>query len=251
VNVVTRSGRTHEVRRLRDLVRTAVLRAEFPGGALPSEGELMAAHGVTRGTVREALALLRAEGLIQRTQGVGTHSVSTAVDSLLDEAHGVASPAQDSIFNRRMRPRVLDCAVIPAPQTVARHLAVEPGVPCLRLEYVALLADEPYGLATNYVLYPEAAALPDTPFVSDWYALLADAGVLLGESEFVVGCVLADRVTAPVLGVAEGAPLMALEQTISDPAGRPFDFAYVYSRADRSRFVSRASRRPITEEDPS
>jgi GntR family transcriptional regulator len=78
--------------------------------------------------------------------------------------------------------------------------------------------------------------------VSDWYALLADAGIVLGDSEFVVGCVLADRVTAPVLDIREGAPLMVLEQTIRDPAGRVFDFAIVYSRADRSRFVSRASR---------
>jgi GntR family transcriptional regulator len=245
VNVVvqgSRRDRAHEVRRLRDLLRTSVLRDDYPDGHLPSESQLMAAHGATRGTVREVLSLLRTEGLIERTQGVGTHVVSSSVTTLLDEAHGAANPTQDSIFNRRMRPRILGCATVAAPRIVARQLLVAPGTPCLRLDYVALLGDEPHGMATNYVLFPEAERLRRTPFVSDWYALLADAGIVLGDSEFVVGCVLADRVTAPVLDIREGAPLMVLEQTIRDPAGRVFDFAIVYSRADRSRFVSRASR---------
>ncbi|HEX3784753.1 MAG TPA: GntR family transcriptional regulator [Pseudonocardiaceae bacterium] len=234
--------RTHEIRRLRDLLRISVLCDDYPDGHLPSESDLMATHGATRGTVREVLSLLRTEGLIERTQGIGTHVVTSSVTTLLEEAHGAASPTQDSIFNRRMRPRILGCVTVPAPRIVARQLLVAPGTPCLRLDYVALLGDEPHGMATNYVLFPEAERLRRTPFVSDWYALLADAGLVLGESEFVVGCVLADRITAPVLDIREGAPLMVLEQTIRDPTGRVFDFAIVYSRADRSRFISRAAR---------
>lgn len=45
-----------------------------PGSLLPSESTLMAEFAVARGTVREALALLRAEGLVMTEVGRGTYA---------------------------------------------------------------------------------------------------------------------------------------------------------------------------------
>jgi GntR family transcriptional regulator len=241
---VSPQQRVHEVRRLRDMLRAAVQGGRYDDGQLPSEAELMASHRATRATVRQALALLRAEGLIERTQGIGTHAVLHPVSTELPEAHGVISPGRDSMFNRRMRPRVLDRSVVPAPATVADRLGVARATQCLRLEYVALHEEEPVALATNYVLFPQAERLRHTPFVSDWYALLADAGVELSESEFVFGCELADELLASVLGIREGAPLIAMEQIIYDRHGRPFDLAFIHTCGERFRFVSRALRHP-------
>lgn len=42
-----------------------------PGARLPTEVEMMAAFGVSRTVVREAVAALRAEGLVETRQGVG------------------------------------------------------------------------------------------------------------------------------------------------------------------------------------
>src|SRR5205823_8824448 len=42
-----------------------------PGSQLPTEQELIAATGVSRTVVREAVAALRAEGLVITRQGVG------------------------------------------------------------------------------------------------------------------------------------------------------------------------------------
>lgn len=46
---------------------------------LPNEEQLAAAHGVARGTIREALQVLAAEGLIERARGRGTVSVPTGI----------------------------------------------------------------------------------------------------------------------------------------------------------------------------
>jgi GntR family transcriptional regulator len=219
----------------------------FFAGQLPSEQELMTSHGVPRSVVRAALTMLRAEGLIERTQGVGTHVVAGTVNTPITEAHGVITPTLDSVFNHRMRPHVLDCSVIPLPEIVSQCLGVPTATSCLRLEYVALLESEPTALATNYVLFPEAQRMRDTRFESDWYALLADAGIELGRSQFAIGGAVADPLTAPLLGVRQGSPLISMEQVIADPCGRLFDFALIYTRADRFRFVSRACR---TEESP-
>lgn len=242
------ANRAADVRRLRDLLRSAVQRGRFPDGLLPAEADLMAAHHVSRATVREALALLRAEGLIERTQGVGTHAVARPVNTGMTEAHGAASPSPASLLNRRTRPRVLDRSVVPLPEVAAERLGVAAGTPGLRLEYVALHEEEPLWLATNYALFPEAEKLRDCPFVTDWYALLADAGVEFGSSEFVIGAETADPLTAAVLGVPPGAAVLAVEQTFADPSGRPFDLAFVHTRADRFRFVSRGTRIPSLEE---
>ncbi|MFY9513208.1 MAG: histidine utilization repressor [Rubrivivax sp.] len=43
-----------------------------PGALMPSEAELVAQFGVSRMTVHRALRELQAEGLVQRSQGVGT-----------------------------------------------------------------------------------------------------------------------------------------------------------------------------------
>jgi GntR family histidine utilization transcriptional repressor len=55
-----------------------------PGALMPSEAELVALFGVSRMTVNRALRELQAEGLVQRSQGVGTfaaplHPVSSTL----------------------------------------------------------------------------------------------------------------------------------------------------------------------------
>ncbi|WP_331534142.1 GntR family transcriptional regulator [Pseudonocardia sp.] len=235
------SPRDHEVRRLHDLIRAAVLGGGYSGGQLPSETELMASHSATRATVRTALTMLRAERLIERTQGVGTHAVVAPRRTQLEEALGVLRTPDSHLFDPATRPMVLDRSTIPAPPTLADWLRVPPGTPCLRLEYLACFDEEPISVATNYVLYPEAEQLLRTPFRTDWYTLLQDAGVVLGESEFVLDSVLADPTSAALLGIGEGTPLLAMDQTIRDRAGRVFNVAFIRLRTNRFRFVSRAS----------
>jgi GntR family transcriptional regulator len=238
-------ARVHDVRRLRDLLRFAVLSGGYPDGQLPSESELMAVHAASRATVREALAQLRADGLIERTQGIGTHVVTSTVSARMAEVHGVVGSGPAAMLGTgRMRPRLLDRTVLPVPPTIARRLGVPPGTPGLRVDYVSLLDEAPVGVATNYVLFPQAGLLLDCPFRSDWYAFMAEAGVEFSTSEFVIGCELTDTALATELGVPEGTPVISMEQTISDLGGRPFDLAFIYMLGRRFRIVSRALRHP-------
>ncbi len=48
---------------------------------LPNEDELAIRHGVSRGTIRQALRLLAEEGLIERSHGRGTVTIPTGVDT--------------------------------------------------------------------------------------------------------------------------------------------------------------------------
>jgi GntR family transcriptional regulator, transcriptional repressor for pyruvate dehydrogenase complex len=63
------------VKRIADAVRGGWLE---PGARLPTEKELMAAFGVSRTVVREAVAALRAEGLVTTRQGSGAYVAADA-----------------------------------------------------------------------------------------------------------------------------------------------------------------------------
>jgi len=59
--------------RIKQHLKDELSRGRWPPGApMPSDAELVAQFGVSRMTVTRALNELRAEGLIERVQGVGT-----------------------------------------------------------------------------------------------------------------------------------------------------------------------------------
>jgi DNA-binding FadR family transcriptional regulator len=58
--------------RLADTLRKSIVAGQFPPGSkLPSEAQLTDAHGVSRTVVREAIAALRADRLVEARQGAG------------------------------------------------------------------------------------------------------------------------------------------------------------------------------------
>src|SRR5579859_1091595 len=74
-----------------DRLRRAVAAGAYPvGSQLPPEPALSAALGVSRTTLRDALARLEREGLIRRRQRLGTTVLRPPVlHNSLDENYGV------------------------------------------------------------------------------------------------------------------------------------------------------------------
>lgn len=69
---------------LRELIREGALK---PGAMVPSELTLVEQHGVARGTVRSALALLVDEGLIEVVPGQGRRVAGGPTDSVPGTAY--------------------------------------------------------------------------------------------------------------------------------------------------------------------
>jgi DNA-binding FadR family transcriptional regulator len=62
-----------------------------PGSQLPTEQEMIAATGVSRTVVREAVAALRAEGLVMTRQGVGAFVAAHARRPFRIDVHALSS----------------------------------------------------------------------------------------------------------------------------------------------------------------
>ena len=232
-----RDGRRHPARWLRDQLRAEVMRGGFAGGLLPSEVQLMTTYAAPRAVVREALDLLRRDGLVERIQGTGTLAVAQRHAARLIEMHGVE--ARETTF-AGMSPRVLAVEVVPMPRAVARHLDEEPGTGCLLYEYIGYLYGQTLGVYTNYLRFPEAERVMAAPFTSDWYSLLRAADVAIGETDFLIEILPADEPVAALLDMPVGRPLFGMSQVIRDEAGRPYDYAVLRSRGDRISLMSRA-----------
>ncbi|MDL2407049.1 FadR/GntR family transcriptional regulator [Rhizobium calliandrae] len=72
------------VARLSDTLRRAIETGQFPPGSkLPSESQLTEAHGVSRTVVREAIAALRSDRLVEAQQGAGVFVLDQPTSSVL------------------------------------------------------------------------------------------------------------------------------------------------------------------------
>jgi GntR family transcriptional regulator len=72
-------GREPVYLQLAGILRAGIVDGTYqPGRRVPSEPELVAAHGVARDTARKALRVLRDEGLVEVVRGRGTFVVEAA-----------------------------------------------------------------------------------------------------------------------------------------------------------------------------
>lgn len=235
--------RADEARRIRDLLRVEVVHGALDERLLP-EDRLMAKFGVSRAVVRDALDLLRSEGLVERIQGVGTRVSNTRTQLDLAEYHGAVKPQRGSVLDGRLSAQIRDWGVLRLPDIATKALGLAPGYPGLRVDYVGWCDHEPFVIATNYVRMPEALNLERERFQTDWYRLLDESGITLTGSTLLMEASLADTHDAALLKVSPGAPVLLYEQVIFGKDEVPFNFALVRARGDRSVMFSKASRPP-------
>lgn len=92
--------------RLYDLLRKDIATGVYPiGKCLPSENELVAAHGVARSTVRLALAKLEREGMIEKRKGMGSIIKSPRKSLGLLSFHGFSQSM--ALLNQTVQTEVL------------------------------------------------------------------------------------------------------------------------------------------------
>ncbi|MEU3013728.1 GntR family transcriptional regulator [Nocardia asteroides NBRC 15531] len=226
-----RGHRADRARRVADILRHQIL-AGAVEGALPGEQELAAEHGTSRNTVREALALLRDEGLIDRAPKVGTRVAARKYDHGLDALLGLQETLKQ---HGTVRNEVRAATHITAPPAVARRLGLAPGDQVVYIERLRFLADLPLSLDLTYLAPDVGAAVLAADLAStDVFVLLEQVtGQSLGEADLALEAVAADPHTATTLDTPAGAPLLMLERLTHLDDGRPVDLEYIRMRGDR------------------
>lgn len=198
-----------------------------PSGRLPSEEELRARFGVSRVTVRLALADLERDGLIDRRKGKGTFTSGKQVRHALDTLRSFHESLKLQGFRAEMRL----IRAIADPNGDAAELG-------FRVERLHLADGKPIAVGVS--------RLPSSLQDLDWltlaerplYAVFQEAlGVTLQKAEFAVGLGVAEPEVADLLEVPVGQPLLTLERSSFDLDGRCVDRSTFHIRPERYQFT--------------
>lgn len=202
------------------------------GELLPSEPTLVRQYGVSRTTVRKALARLASEGSIVRRRGSGTFARGGLEKS--SSARKVTARVLDDLrgLDASTRSTLLDFEIVTTPEFLL-HEWPEFGMTALLIRRLRTVDDEAVVLATIYV--PERLASLITPrrVHSDSVLVALDKlGHRAATAEQQTSAVAADPSAARHLKCPVGAALLNVRKLTRDAQGRILDYTNFVYRPD-------------------
>ena len=238
-------------RQIADDLREQIKTGGFaPGAQLPSERVLSQRYEVAPQTVRQALALLKNEGLVLGQAGRGVFvrtsppliRLGTERFSRSRRAAGKsAQQAEAEAMGRSFRQEILELAEVPAPAHIAGHLGVAEGDPVFRRYRREYVSDEPNQVAASYYR-PEVVAGTAITEISTGpggsYARLEEKGFTLTDfyEEFAARMPTPEEVR--LLWLLPGTPVMTVLR-IAYTAEGPVEVFESVANADMIVFTSR------------
>lgn len=222
---------------LRDRIKRGLLEA---GSALPTEENLCSQFGVSRITVRRALADLQSEGLVERRHGLGTFvrgdSAPPVPQATLSFIDTLRKHAEETDV------RVIEVERLAPPPDIARLLELAPAEPAVHAVRLRLIDAEPVMITQAWV--PErlgrritAASLARRPL----YQILMAQGVRFGRVVQEISAQAADPSHAALLGVPVGSPLLKVVRLIHDTNQRPVQHLVALTPPERGRVLMEIS----------
>lgn len=210
----------------------AKVRSMKPHERIPSEPDLAAHYGVSRGTVKQALDELVHEGILYRLPKRGTFVAPPRIWRSFTE---LPSHSED-IRRRGFTPSadVLHFGVERADRDVARHLKVGLGAPVWRIERLRRADGEPVLLSTSYLpvnLFPELTREDVEDSLYEALARRYDMRPVWAHDVYTA--VNAHRYEALVLEVPLGTALLLNERVGFLADNTPVEYALSYIRGDR------------------
>ena len=217
---------------LQTQLRAYIVDGRLPSGAaLPSERTLADRLGLSRMTIRRALAALVAEELLEQRHGSGTFVRADRVRQSVDRVLGFSDEMRR--LGKTSGARLVSFASIKADANVAMNLQTDVGRVVTRITRVRTANDRPLALQTAYLpprFHP--FRIEDLVNLGSLYAVLRrNYGVIPKSARQTV---LARMPTVHEIDLLElddpVPPVLSLERTTVDAAGLPIE--YVQSAYD-------------------
>ena len=242
-------GESPKYREIADELRRRIDEGEFPaGGRLPTERALIAAYApVAQGTIRQALAALRDEGIVEARVGSGVYVrtwrpiVRNALKRLSAEQWGEGKSIWDvDIDERELRPDGVEIEQLPAPSDVARSLNIDEAELVWRRSRRYLVDEVPVLRSTSYIPDDLARGTAITQINTGpggIYARLADAGHGPDRFREDVRCRMPSSAEADDLRLAGSTPVAEIVRYAYDAAERVVEVNRMI--LDASRYLLR------------
>ncbi|MGI9361744.1 MAG: UTRA domain-containing protein [Parasphingorhabdus sp.] len=204
------------------------------GARLPSERQLQASTGAARGTIREALFQLEAEGLIYRRDRSGWYVSPPPIT--YDPRRWAGFMTYTTEQGRTPATETLSKESVSATTAVADVFRVAPGTPLHIIKRRRLIDDRPV-LLEQIIVNPEFA--PDLLIYSLdcslTQILTTDFNVVVARNRVDMRPCALVKDAADALEVKSGTPGLLLIRTSFDPGGRVVEYDQEYWRHDAIR----------------
>ncbi len=225
------------------------LRREYAdGGRLPGEVDLAARMGVSRGTVRQALAILQHEGLISRRQGAGTFANPhvLGIPARIDFAYEFSELIRACGYEAEVE--TLEQCRTTATATAASALHIELEAPVLRLRKLYRASGLPAIYEEDLVPMAVIGQAYDPVELERpvWHFLERRCNRRMKYVLSDVECGLAEGELAQLLGVASGSPVLQFFETSYDARNEPLVLSRIYFRQPLIRFQALRKVTPVT-----
>lgn len=208
-----------------------------PNDEIPSEGELEEMLNISRITVRKAIDVLVAEGLLVKARGKRTCVAPAKIEQRLSLISGFSATVSKAGLMPETRAIEITRERLPGYyDTILRGVPYPRDV--IRIKRIRTADGNPISLITSFIPEEMVPGLLDSSLISDslFQTLSVRYGIILNKAVQLIEAVPASDEVARLLGVARGAPLLALKQLTYDQEGRVVELADVLSRADRYRY---------------
>jgi GntR family transcriptional regulator len=218
---------------LRSYIASGVL---APGEKLPSEISISEQIGISRMTVRQAIASLVREGLLEVRQGLGTFVAQPKF--LYDATRLFGFSEEMERLGIRVTSRILQQGIVSPPSGVMKALCLSPEEQAFHVMRVRFADEQPLLIETNYVPVRLCPGIEryDFEHSSLYHCLQVDYGIRLAYARHTLEAVAATAEEANLLGVAAGSPLMLNRGVTFSDEEKPVEYFKVLYRGDRFRF---------------
>jgi GntR family transcriptional regulator len=221
-----------------------------PGQRLGSERSLAMDLGVSRSSLRQALAMLEQEGAVRRLigRGGGTFVSHQKIDR--DLTHIRSVPELLSAQGITAGTRILSTGMAPAAGATAEALEIEQGQLVYSIVRIRLADGAPISLEHAWLPVSLFPGLLDLQLGGSLYGLLAEHfSVKPRETTERIEIARASADDASVLGIARDDPVLSIIRVTQGADGTPFEHSHDLFRADRTRIVVHTAE-PGSDADP-
>jgi GntR family transcriptional regulator len=241
-----RNGSIPLVYQLGEAIRDKIVRGEYRlGQPIPTEEQLQKSYGVSRTTVRLALAKLVNEGYIRRQQGKGTYVNPQGLVTrgkprpLSRDMFGVKSTTQIiQSAGMKVRTDVLFFARELPGVEVATKLGISEKESVLHFERVRYADDRPLVLEKSWIPAAQCPDLKRAEVKGSLYLILFKKyHHHVAASHQILRAVLASELDAPILDLQVGQPVMLVHGVTYLEDGRPIEAQESHFRAESIEFI--------------
>lgn len=184
------------------------------GDRLPSENELIEAHGVSRITVRQALADLAAEGMIVRVQGKGSFVSPGTVQQELSSLQGLAEAL--ALQGKAVRTQVLSWHRVRPGAAARAALGLAANQTCMELQTLRFVDEQPLSYNRTWLTSAAAQGLDkamlETSDLLTLYERLQSTRVASASVD--IRAALASQAQADLLGLTLPAAVLQVEKSV-------------------------------------